>query len=97
MATFDPWIAVIYGASALIWLALAWALGTYGSGKGYSFWLCFMLGLAASPLVAWIIVALLPEREQKYKAPLGLMLAIEQEKARMKAEQASAAQPGTGG
>lgn len=95
MPTPDISLIAIYAVSALVWLVLAWALGLYGSGRGYSFWLCFLLGLAASPFVAWIIVALLPEREPKYKVPIELMFAIEEEKARMKAEGTQAAHPGT--
>lgn len=95
MSSLGPWLFVIYGAAAIAWLALAWAFGQYGASKGYSFWLCFVVGLSASPLAGWSIIALLPERNEKYTVPPELMLAIEQEKARMKAQEAGGARAGT--
>lgn len=83
----DTWMIILYTAGVLGGLALAWAVGSYGTSKGYSFWLCYMLALLTSPFIAWIIIALLPEREHKYKTPPELLLAIELEKAKMKAEQ----------
>jgi len=88
--THDTWIILLYAICGLGALALGWALGTYGSAKGYPFFLCFMLGILTTPMVGWIIIALLPEREQKYKPPAELLLAIELEKAKMKAEQEAA-------
>jgi hypothetical protein len=85
MPDIDNGKLIAYGVGVVFTIALAWALGYRGSTKGYSFWLCFMLCVFTSPIVGWIIVALLPEREQKYKTPPDLLLAIELERAKMKA------------
>jgi len=84
----DTELILCIAASFAVLLALCYAVGYYGSNKGYLFGLCFLLGILTSPLVALIIIYLLPERE----APEGdgqsmaqLRLAIELEKARMAA------------
>ena len=77
-----------YLAGFTVLLALCHALGYYGSKKGYSFALCFLLGILTSPLVALIIVYLLPERhgrEGDGRLPPKIRLAMELEKARMAA------------
>ena len=87
--TSNVWM---YGVGALIGAVLAAAVAYFGSSRGHSFWLCFVLAVATTPLVAWIILALIPERVRPYRPPADLLLAITLEKARMKA-QADAAPP----
>ena len=84
--TFDTWTIILYAAAVLGGLALAWGAGMYGCSKGYSFWLCALLAVVMSPFAAWVVIALLPEREQKHKVPADLALAIEFEKTLMRAE-----------
>lgn len=89
----DTLMIVWYALGFPVWLAMCYALGLYGNAKGYSFRLCFALGIVATPLVALIVIALLPEREgrkQKGGLPPNVRLAMELEKARMAAAKATA-------
>lgn len=76
----------LWAVGFLVVVALAYLAGKHAESKGYSFSLGFWLSMFSSPLVAWAVVLSLPERETKPKADPELMLAIEVEKARMKAE-----------
>jgi hypothetical protein len=87
--TQEAWKIVWYAACGLAGVALAAALGYRGHTRGHSFWLCFLLGVVTTPLLAWVIIELLPERERVYKTPPELALAIELEKAKMRAERAA--------
>ena len=89
----DTLMIVWYAVGFLVWLATCYALGLYGSAKGYSFSLCFALGIVATPLVALIVIALLPEREgrkEKGGLPPNVRLAMDLEKARMAAAKGTA-------
>ena len=88
--TSNVWM---YGVGALIGTVLAAAVAFFGSSRGHSFWLCFVLAVATTPLVAWIILALISERVRPYRPPADLLLAITLEKARMKAQADAAASP----
>lgn len=89
--TTGIWEIVGYAVGLAVAMALGGAVGYYGKTKGYPFGLCFMLGVFTTPFVGWIIVALLPERENRYRPPAELLLAIELERARMAAQKSSAA------
>ena len=47
-------------------LALSFAVASYAQGKGYSFGLAFVGCLFVSPLVVWLIVALMSSRDSRY-------------------------------
>jgi len=77
-----------YAVLAIVSAVLAAAVACYGRSRGHSFWLCFVLAIGATPLVAWVILALIPERVQPYKPSPDLLLAIAAEKAKMRTESA---------
>lgn len=43
----------------------AYLVARYAKGKGYSFWLFFILGALFSVLLCWLVAALLPSKVGK--------------------------------
>jgi hypothetical protein len=78
-------IYALWMLGVLIIVGLAYLAGKHAESKGYRFSLGFWLSILASPLVAWVVVLALPVREARATIDPKLMLALELEKARMKA------------
>jgi hypothetical protein len=79
---------VAWTVGVLVTTLLATIVGHQARTKGYSFSAGFLLSLIATPVVAWIVFWLLPQRRptsQPPRVPLELQLAIELERQRLKA------------
>jgi hypothetical protein len=50
----------------LIGVALSFAVASYAQSKGYSFGLALIGCVVVSPVVIWIIVALMSSRDSRY-------------------------------
>lgn len=50
----------------LVGLAVSWAVASYAQRKGYSFGLALVGCFVVSPLVVWLIVALMASRDSRY-------------------------------
>ncbi|MEK6703433.1 MAG: hypothetical protein AABZ53_14325 [Planctomycetota bacterium] len=80
------WMIAMRSVMLLVWVFVAWLAGRHADAKGYSFSLGFWLAICLSPLTAWIVLMLLPDRAgpgERRVSPQ-LSLEIELEKARMR-------------
>ena len=82
----DIWITMLGCVGGALYIYMAMLAGRMAEGKGYSYAMGFCLCFLLSPLTAWIVLAMLPERTQGGpRVSPELLLEIELEKARMEA------------
>lgn len=59
-------IVLIWVIFLIIGLAISFAVASYAQRKGYSFGLAFVGCFVVSPIVVWLIVALMASRDSRY-------------------------------
>lgn len=59
-------IVLIWVVFLLIGLAISVAVASYAQRKGYSFGLALVGCFVVSPIVVWLIVALMASRDSRY-------------------------------
>jgi hypothetical protein len=59
-------IVLIWVVFLVIGLAISFAVASYAQRKGYSFGLAFAGCFVVSPIVVWVIVALMASRDSRY-------------------------------
>lgn len=83
--TDATWMLIAQFAAVVLWFVFAAAVGSYGKSKGYSFIRGFVISVLTSPLVGYIVMSMLPERDTEGTLPAQLALTIELEKAKARA------------
>jgi predicted PurR-regulated permease PerM len=59
-------VVLIWVVFLVIGLAVSFAVASYTQRKGYSFALAFVGCFVVSPIVVWLIVALMASRDSRY-------------------------------